>query len=246
MYETDTEMREEPVFATLDASIERRGLRDRVYDRVLELLLSGEVEPGARLSIETIARQLSVSPTPVREAMVQLERTGLVNREALKGYRVAPPLTEAQLNELTEARIMLESTAARLATPADESLLSELDVALDAHRKAGEHLLKVTADGNGDLSDTTEYFARDVDFHRIIFRHCGNRYLHDMSETLGGQLHRMRQSALYGAIDVTEALSEHEAILAAFQSSDPEAPARAMKHHIEQVGMRSLETQRRA
>jgi len=239
-------MRDDPVFTTLDASIERRGLRDRVYDRVLELLLSGEVAPGARLSIETIARQLSVSPTPVREAMVQLERTGLVTREALKGYRVAAPLTAAQLNELTEARVMLESTAARLATPAGEELLSELTAALDAHRVAGAHLLDTTATGSSNLSDTTDYFARDVDFHRVIFRHCNNRYLQDMSETLGGQLHRMRQTALYGDIDVTDALIEHEAILEAFRSGDQDAPARAMKHHIEQVGIRSLETQSRA
>lgn len=239
-------MSEGSVFSTLDVSIERRGLRDRVYDRVLELLLSGEVPPGARLSIETIARQLRVSPTPVREAMVQLERTGLVNREALKGYRVAPPLTAGQLNELTDARVMLESTAVRLATPATETLLPELKAALDEHRTAGEHLLQVIADGSSALTDTTDYFARDVDFHRVIFRHCGNRYLQDMQETLGGQLHRMRQSALYGDIDVSEALHEHEAIVAAFESSDPEAPERAMRHHIEQVGVRSLETQSRA
>ena len=84
----------------LESTIERRGLRDHVYERILQLLLSGEAAPGARLSIDTIARQLNVSPTPVREAMVQLERTGLVTREALKGYRVAPPLGLAQLQEL--------------------------------------------------------------------------------------------------------------------------------------------------
>src|SRR5690606_5880841 len=71
--------------------LERRGLRDRVYDLILEMLLEGDVEPGSRLSIDTLAKQLDVSPTPVREAMVQLERTGLVTREVLKGYRVAPP-----------------------------------------------------------------------------------------------------------------------------------------------------------
>src|SRR5690606_42041440 len=92
-------MNGDDVFMKLNSTIERRGLRDRVYDRVLVLLLSDEIPPGARLSIETIARQLSVSPTPVREALVQLERTGPVTREALKGYRVAPPLTVDQLHQ---------------------------------------------------------------------------------------------------------------------------------------------------
>ena len=102
----------------LDATIERRGLRDHVYERILQLLLSGEAVPGRRLSIDTIARQLEVKQTPVREALVQLERTGLVTREALRGYRVAPPLGLDQLRELFDARIMLETHATRLATPA--------------------------------------------------------------------------------------------------------------------------------
>lgn len=242
----DAAVNRDEVFLDLDAAIERRGLRDRVYDQVLVLLLSDEIPPGSRLSIETIARQLRVSPTPVREAMVQLERTGLVTREAQKGYRVAPPLSADQLHQLTVARVMLETTATRLATPADGALLHELEDAFDAHWTAGEHLIRVTTAGESRLSDTTEYFARDVAFHRVIFRHCDNKYLQHMSETLGGQLHRMRQSALYGAIDVTEALEEHAAILAAFHTDDVEAPARAMRHHIQQVGKRSLETQSRA
>src|SRR5690606_32939295 len=117
-----------------DSTIERRGLRDRVYERVLQLLLSGEVAPGARLSIDTLARQLDVSPTPVREAMVHLERTGLVTREALKGYRVAPPLGAAQLRELFDARLILETEAARMATPAGAVMLDELRAAEEEHR----------------------------------------------------------------------------------------------------------------
>ena len=95
--------------------LERRGLRDRVYDLVLEMLLEGDLDPGSRLSIDTLAKQLDVSPTPVREAMVQLERTGLVTREALKGYRVAPPFGPEELSELFDARLMLEVEATRLA-----------------------------------------------------------------------------------------------------------------------------------
>lgn len=226
--------------------IERRGLRDRVYDRILRLVLGDEFEPGERLGIDTIARRLQVSPTPVREALVQLERTGLVTREALKGYRVAPPLAPDQLAELFDARIMLESTAARLATPAGAGLLAELRAAQDQHLAAGERVIGSLAQGRNDLEFATDYFAADAEFHRVIFGHCGNRYITEMSEALGAQLHRMRQLALHGVTDVREAIAEHGAILEAFASGDPAAPEDAMRRHIENVRDRSLAAEDRA
>jgi DNA-binding GntR family transcriptional regulator len=228
----------------LDATIERRGLRDHVYERILQLLLSGDAAPGARLSIDTIARQLDVSPTPVREAMVQLERTGLVTREALKGYRVAPPLGAQQLRELFDARIMLESRAARLATPATPEMLEELRAAEEEHRHIGERVITALRSGSTDVELTTAYFAADAAFHRVVFAHCGNRYLTEMSESLGAQLHRMRQSVLHGVTDVREAIAEHEAIADAFAGDDPDAPERLMQRHIEQVRARSLDLER--
>lgn len=224
-----------------NSAIERRGLRDRVYDRILQMLLRGDVGPGERLSIDTIARQLEVSPTPVREAMVQLERTGLVTREALKGYRVAPPLGAGQLRELFEARIMLESHAARLATPASAEMLAALRDAEEEHRSIGQQVITALRSGGTDVQLTTDYFAADAAFHRVIFDHCGNRYLTEMSDSLGAQLHRMRQSVLHGVTDVREAIAEHEAIADAFAGDDPGEPERLMRRHIEQVRARSLD-----
>lgn len=222
------------------AIIRRRGLRDDVYERILQLLLGGEITPGARLAIDSIARQLDVSPTPVREALALLERTGLVTREALKGYRAAPPLGLAQLSELFDARLMLETTAARLATPADEEMLVRLRAAQEAHRAAGERSIVALNAGNRDLALITDYFAKDVAFHRVILDRSGNRYIEEMSDTLAAQLHRMRQLVPHGVTDVREAIVEHEAIVTAFAGSDPDAPERAMRAHIEGVRARSL------
>lgn len=200
----------------LRGGIERRGLRDHVHERILELLLSGGLEPGTRLGIDTIARDLDVSPTPVREAMVQLERTGLVTREALKGYRVAPPLGAEQLAELFDARLMLETTAARMAAPAPSGMLAELREAHERHARAAEHLAAALARGRVEPALTTEYFAADSGFHDVVLHRAGNRYLVQMSETLGAQVHRMRQTALQGVPDIEEAVAEHAAVLDAF------------------------------
>ncbi|MBC7589415.1 MAG: GntR family transcriptional regulator, partial [Salinibacterium sp.] len=173
------------------------------------MLLRTDPAPGTRLSIDTISRQLGVSPTPVREALVGLERTGLVTREALKGYRVAPPLGADQLMELFVAREMLEVTAVRLAIPAVEALLPALREAHELHRLAGEAVIDSLHRGGPDVGLASDYFARDSDFHAVIFEHTENRYLRDMSTGLGAQLHRLRRSVHRGVTDVREAIAEH-------------------------------------
>ncbi|GAA1322878.1 GntR family transcriptional regulator [Leucobacter albus] len=230
-------------FAELGSAAPRVGLRDHVYDRILKLLLGGTVEPGTRLGIDTLARQLGVSPTPVREAFVELERTGLVTREALKGYRMAPPLSPRQYGELLEARTMLETTAARLATPATPALLAQLREAHEAHRVSVDRILEYP----GEVSDevaveaAADFYAKDTGFHRVIFEHCGNRYVSSMSDSLGAQLHRMRQVVHSGVPDAREALAEHEIILAAFAGTGSGiTPEAAMAHHVEQVRRRAL------
>ncbi|WP_413316571.1 GntR family transcriptional regulator [Agrococcus sp. 1P02AA] len=221
------------------SEIERRGLRDRVYDRILELLLEGRVEPGSRLSIDMLAKQLDVSPTPVREAMVQLERTGLVTREALKGYRVAPPLDAQQLDELFGARLMLELEATRLALPRAAALLPRLRQAHQLHQERADRVIE-TLRGEPSLRVTQEYFAADAAFHRAIFEGTGNRYLVAMHDDLGAMTHRLRQAVIRGANDVSEAHAEHGAVLEAFEAGDADTAIAAMRAHIDGVRARSV------
>lgn len=227
--------RAETARTTSGPEIKRRGLRDDVYDSILRQLLSGAIPSGTKLRAESIAKELQVSPTPVREALVQLERTGLVTREAHKGYRVAPPLDACQMEQLFDARIMLETTAARLASTASERLVAELEAAEEVHRRAGDKLIAGRAAGSLDIELAAEYLAADTTFHEVIFRGCGNDYLLEMSENLAAQIHRMRQIVLREVNDVRESILEHEAIVRAFASGDPDAPEAAMRAHVERV-----------
>lgn len=69
---------------------ERQPLADQMYDVLLGQFMDGLWSPGQSLNIGALTRELNVSQTPLREALARLEHTGLVRREALKGYRVAP------------------------------------------------------------------------------------------------------------------------------------------------------------
>ena len=77
--------------------VSRQVLADHVYEELLASLMDGRLEPGTAVSIDGTARELDVSPTPVREALARLEHTGMVRRVALKGYRVAPVFTREDL-----------------------------------------------------------------------------------------------------------------------------------------------------
>jgi DNA-binding transcriptional MocR family regulator len=74
---------------------ERLVPRDRVYDALVDLLISGRVAPGQALRIEHLANLLDVSPTPVREALAKIEATGLVTRVAQNGFLAAAPCSNA-------------------------------------------------------------------------------------------------------------------------------------------------------
>ena len=73
----------------------RNVLADDVYELVKAMVMDHVIRPGARVSIDGLARELAVSPTPVREALARLESDGLVLKEPLKGYRATPLLTLA-------------------------------------------------------------------------------------------------------------------------------------------------------
>src|SRR4030088_3616894 len=83
-----------------------------VYEAVTELVMDQHIEAGARANIDLVARQLNVSPTPVREALARLEMDGLVMKEPLRGYSVTPMLDTKTSNDLYDVRRLLEPFAA--------------------------------------------------------------------------------------------------------------------------------------
>ena len=85
--------------------VSRQVLADHVYEALLVALMDGRLEAGTPVSIDGMARELDVSPTPVREALARLEATGMVRRMALRGYRVAPLFTPDELTRQLEQAI---------------------------------------------------------------------------------------------------------------------------------------------
>jgi DNA-binding GntR family transcriptional regulator len=200
----------------------RQIVTDGAYEALKRMIMDHEVDPGERLNMEELARQLDVSATPVREALARLESDGLVTRRALSGYAVAPFLTSEALEYLFEIRHLLEphaaAKAAKLASGEDLECLGQV-VAL------------MEADGTGDEYDEYRAFAaHDTEFHALVARMSGNPVL---EETLGGlhvhwHLYRLR----FGTDVGVDTVAEHARIASAIRHHDPAAATAAMHDHL--------------
>lgn len=209
----------------------RTSLADSVYDILLARLMEGSPEPGEPLNIDGLARTLEVSPTPVREALARLESTGLVTRAALKGYRVAPLFTAREIDDLMDARAVIEPVNARLATNRMTSgVISKLAVTIDE--------LTESPRGPG-FTEIRDYWAADERFHNIIAEHADNEFLLSAYRALGGHVQRFRLFGGLGVTDADAAIAEHTSILAAIEASDADAAQRAMAEHISSVKTRA-------
>lgn len=212
----------------------RQLLADHVYDVILVSLMDGRLEAGASVNIEGLARALDVSPTPVREALARLEATGMVQREARRGYRVSPLPTVDELDDLMVARLTLEPANAEIACgKADASLTALLRYSTDA---------LASAPIGPSFTDFREYLEADERFHRLIAEGTGNKFLVASFDALGGQLQRFR---LFrgGVTDNKQAVREHRAIVRAFEKRDAAAAAAAMRTHICAVRARVSDTE---
>ena len=202
-----------------------------VYDNIYHRLMSLEIAPGARIPIDVLSRDLGVSQTPVREALSRLEREGLVRKEHLVGYSAAPQWTRRQFEDLYAFRLLVEPEAARLAvinmTPA---ALAELETSA-ADMGHGE----APVDRNSRYSR----FARaDAQFHDAILKIAGNEIIRSTLSNQHVHLHIFR--LMFHTRVTQEALEEHENLLAAFRSGEPQAAHDAMRTHIERSRDRLL------
>jgi len=199
-------------------------LVDSVYEQIVGLLIDQRIAPGSPLRTEALGTELGVSATPVREALARLETTGLVDRSAHRGWRVAPPLSRNDQVRIIELRLLLEPENARLACGrADDALRAQL-AALAARQAA--------APVGPDYAGYAGYLKADWGFHLLIASSTGNPYLEKAFTTVSGYLQRFQLFDQHVITDARECSAEHGAILDAFTRRSPEIAAAAMRDHL--------------
>lgn len=202
--------------------LRRQMLADDVYEAIKSMLMDHVIPPGARISIDGLARDFQVSSTPVREALARLESEGLADKEPLKGYRATPLLTLAEFDDLYRFRRLIEPWAARRAAElidavGTEQLRAELSTAVEP----------TSVDYAGYKSLT----AHDKRFHSMIAALSGSEQVRLAFERTHCHLHVFRLH--YDRDTGPEVLVEHRQIVEAISSGDPAAAEDAMNRHID-------------
>ena len=211
---------------TLDGAdrrlLRRQMLADDVYEAIKTMLMDHVIRPGARISIDGLAREFQVSSTPVREALARLESEGLAVKEPLKGYRATPLLTLAEFDDLYRFRLLLEPWAARRAA---ELITDEGRDRLHAELATAVEPTSVDYAGYKSLT------VHDNRFHTLIATLSGSDQVRLAFQRTHCHLHIFR---LHYQRDIgPEVLTEHRALVAAITSGDPAAAEAAMTHHIQ-------------
>lgn len=181
------------------------------------------IAPGARMSIDGLARELGVSQTPIREALARLESDGLVTKAALKGYSASPLLTREQLPDLFGLRRLLEpwaaAEAARRVTP---DLASRIRAEMSSIPQAPDD---ASYEGYKALT------AHDARFHDLLLEIAGNEAVRAAFARTHCHLHIFRYT--YAGGHGVEALREHGAVSDAVIAGDPVAAEAAMSAHLD-------------
>jgi DNA-binding GntR family transcriptional regulator len=193
---------------------------DQVYDQISAAILAGRLKPGDRVNVDEITRDLGVSKIPVREAMQRLEAQGLIVQTPHSGARVAP-VSLREWRGVFLVRNELEGLSARLAAEA----MTEADFA--ALRAAHEEMAALLAGGRLD-----QMSAQNRRFHRIIGKAAGYTTLEELVEQVLLTVARYRAVLELDPTVWRQVLTEHQAIIDALESRDPEQAAAAAQAHV--------------
>ncbi len=195
-------------------------LRETVIEQLRAAIISGDMEEGEVYSAPALGKAFGVSPTPVREAMVELAQDGLVETVKNKGFRVRG-VSDKELDDLTEVRLLLEPPAvADVVGRVPEEGFAEL-------RELAQRIVDAARD-----KDLARYLVTDREFHARLLSHTGNDQLVALATSLRmrtrmyGLKSLMRQGLLDGSA------REHHELLDHMEAGDAKATFELMRRHI--------------
>jgi DNA-binding GntR family transcriptional regulator len=184
------------------------------YREIRERILDGRYGPGHRLVLSSIARELDVSPVPVREAIRRLEAEGLVNFERNVGARVAT-LQDDEWEQLVEMLALLDGFAFAAAAPR---------ITADGLAEARELNARLRVGAVAEQIDHTMIMSLHRRFHRVLYRCCGNQYVIDSLDWIWDRIDASRVLVtLYPAIRLSTAVDEHDALLDRVERGEDDA-----------------------
>lgn len=200
--------------------IERSVLSDQVSQAITDGLLNGRYRPGDRLVESELSEMLGISRSPIREALVELQKAGLITKQPGRRAVIRSWSTQ-DLEELFAVRALLEGYAARLVASRNGEL--ELD-------RLRETVVEMQQAADND--DFTSLVRLDLAFHEELWRMSGNTLLQTVLDGLKQQfrLFLTMNWKFHGGANRVHA--NHQAVIDALESGNPDTAEEVMKKHV--------------
>jgi DNA-binding GntR family transcriptional regulator len=194
---------------------------DEVVALLQEDIVLGRLAPGARLVEEELADRLNTKRHVVRQAFVELERFGLIERRRNRGASVRQ-LTLEDVAQIYAVREILErAAAAQMPLP---MRTADFDAVVAAQKRH---------DAAVEAGDAKAVFRANFEFHNALFDACGNRYLAAAIEDFRKKTHVVWSYAIVKPEYFRNAQLEHEAMLTAIRDGDRERLIELCAHHLD-------------
>ena len=200
-----------------------RTMREEFARQLRSAIVTGRLRPQRTYSVPALAKEFGVSITPVREAVLDLAKEGLVTIVKNKGFRVSA-VSETELDEITQLRMLLE-------VPAVVAQVGKLDLERLSELRRKAEAIVVAA----QAEDLPAYLAADTEFHLFLLMGYGNCLL---VETVTDLRHKTR---LYGLDSLAhtgklvDSAAEHVELVAQIGAGRPEEVEKLMRQHLSQV-----------
>ena len=195
-------------------------LREKVAEQLRAELLSGNLRPGVTYTVRSMATEFGVSPTPFREAILDLTGEGLLTVKPNKGFSVVEP-DAATIVHIANVRRLLEIPAT-------------IEAAHHISDDAAEQLLETAqrTEFFAQRGDIAGYVSADRDFHREVLALSGNPLLVDLSERLRAQARSHAFPVLRQSDNLVASAREHVNLVRCMQRGDLDDVRALVEHHI--------------
>ena len=198
----------------------------QVRDQLEDDIVNGRMRPGEQVQIGPLMVRFAVSRTPVREALQELQISGLIEVLPKRGTFVAK-VGIPELVHMFEVMAELEAMCAKLASRrAPEATLANIRGAL------------VVCEREAASADANAYYYANEHFHSLIYQACGNPFLVQQTLALKNRLKPYRRLQLRMRNRIQQSLNEHREIVLALEAGDAEAAAHAAREHVLIQGQR--------
>ena len=227
------DLKDDGVIFAKSEKVRKTTYKEQAYKLIREAILYQRLKAGKIYSQEALCEELGASRTPIREALLELQKEGYLVFCRGKGIKIVS-LDQEAIREILEARLYLERITAKLAAErADKEDMRYIEACL-----LSEHEDLII---HREKNDMAKSYQLDHQFHRAVAKASHNRQIYNMLDNILNMYLRFETQTVYhNASSANSILEEHDAIFHSVANHEAEKAEEAAEHHLLRAYRRTL------